>query len=254
MVERNGLITRFDGPHPVGLSGQTHVPALPPSRRGAVESVNVGVPRTLDLRGEQVTTSIWKSPVAGRVRVEGVNIVGDDQADRTVHGGVDKAVYAYGVEDYDWWAQELAHEMEPGTFGENLTVRGLPVSGAVVGERWHIGSVLLEVSQPRQPCYKLGIRMNDARFPRRFTVAGRPGAYLRIVEEGELAAGDSIEVVHRPEHGLTVGEVAYIFVKARHQARRLLDAPELPPSWREWAHSQVTRHATPSRTRGQSAT
>jgi len=222
--------------------------------QGVVESVNVGTVRTVHWRGEEVTTGIWKSPVAGPVAVQGVNMAGDDQADRTVHGGIDKAVYAYAVEDYAWWAQELGYELGAGTFGENLTVRGLPVSVAVVGERWHIGSVLLEVSQPRLPCYKLGIRMNDARFLRRFTAANRPGAYLRIVEEGELSAGDSIDVVHRPEHGLTVGDVAHIYVKSRHQAARLLDAPELTASWREWARDETARHAGRPPTRGRPAT
>lgn len=213
------------------------------SNHGVLESVNVGAPRTVEWRGERVTTAIWKAPVRGRVVVRGVNLVGDDQADRTVHGGPDKAVYAYSAEDYEWWGDQLAYEPGPGTFGENLTVRGLPVSHAVVGEQWRIGSILLEVSQPRLPCYKLGIRMNDARFLRRFANAGRPGACLRILEEGELVAGDSVEVVHRPEHGLTVADVAHIFVRDRRRAGRLLTAPELPTPWRDWARSRERKLA-----------
>jgi MOSC domain-containing protein YiiM len=190
-----------------------------------------------------VTSGIWKAPVSGRVVVQGVNLVGDDQADRTVHGGVDKAVYAYSAEDYAWWSRQLGRELGPGTFGENLTTRGLSVTDAIVGERWLIGSVVLEVSQPRLPCYKLGIRMNDARFPRRFTNAGRPGAYLRIVERGELAAGDAVEVVRRPEHGLTVSDAARIYLHDHRRANRLLDAPELPVAWREWARDLTRKRA-----------
>jgi MOSC domain-containing protein YiiM len=202
---------------------------------GVVESVNVGTPREVSWRGRMVRTAIWKAPVAGRVRVRGVNVDGDDQADREVHGGVDKALYAYAAEDLDWWSGQLGRELGPGSFGENLTVRGLDVSGTLVGERWRAGSTLLEVSQPRTPCFKLGIRMGSQRFPRRFAAAGRPGAYLRILEEGELAAGDPVEVVHRPGHGLTVAEVARIYHADHAGAARLLEVPELADDWRQWA-------------------
>jgi MOSC domain-containing protein YiiM len=211
------------------------VPTNRSSPGSFVESVNVGSVRVVEWRGDPVATGIWKSPIAGKVAVRGVNLFGDDQADRSVHGGADKAVYSYAGEDYDWWAGELGFPFEPGTFGENLTVRGIPVTDAVIGERWRIGTVLLEVCQPRFPCYKLGMRMNDAHFPARFTAAGRPGAYLRIVEEGELAAGDPIEVLSRPAHGLTVGDIVRIYLRDRGQAGRMLEAPELPESWREWA-------------------
>ena len=208
------------------------------THQGLIESINVGAVRTVEWRGQRVTTGIWKAPVSGRIAVQGVNVVGDDQADRTVHGGIDKAVYAYAREDYDYWAQQLGYTLEPGTFGENLTVRGLAVTGALVGECWRIGSVLLEVSQPRLPCYKLGIRMNDVGFLRRFANAGRPGADLRILESGELRAGYTVEVVHRPEHGLTVSDVAHIYLCERRRASRLLEAPELPTSWHDWARER----------------
>jgi MOSC domain-containing protein YiiM len=210
---------------------------------GVVESVNAGAARTVEWRGQLVRSGIWKTPVTGRVLVQGVNVDGDDQADRTVHGGIDKAVYAYGAEDYDWWAQQLGYELGPGTFGENLTVRGVSITDAVIGGRWRIGAVLLEVSQPRFPCYKLGIRMNNAGFLRRFANAGRPGTYLRIVERGELAAGDSIEVVQQPAHGLTVGDVARIYLRDHKRACRLLDAPELPTSCHDWARRREKKHA-----------
>jgi MOSC domain-containing protein YiiM len=213
-------------------------------RQGScVVSVNVGSPRTVDWHGERVTSGIWKSPVSGRVAVRGVNLAGDDQADRTVHGGPDKAVYAYAIEDYDWWAGELGRRLEPATFGENLTVRGLAVTNVLVGERWRIGSVLLEVAQPRLPCYKLGMRMSDAGFPLRFSAAGRPGAYLRILEEGELAAGDRIDVVHRPDHDLTVGDIARIYLRDRRQVYRMLEVAELPESWQQWAREYAAKRA-----------
>ena len=202
---------------------------------GRVLSVNVGTPRELEWLGRVETTSIWKSPVEGRVAVRGVNIAGDDQANREFHGGPEKAVYAYAREDTDWWEKELGRSLEHGVFGENLTVQGVDVTGAVVGERWAVGSVVLEVAQPRIPCWKLGARMGDAAFPVHFAAAGRPGAYLRIVEEGEIGAGDEISVGERPEHGLAVGDVARIFHQERGRARALLGVPELAEEWREWA-------------------
>jgi MOSC domain-containing protein YiiM len=204
-----------------------------------VESVNVGRPRPVPWRGQTVVTAIWKAPVAGRVPVRDVNVDGDEQGNPEVHGGVDKALYAYAGEDADWWAEQLRREVGPGSFGENLTTRGLDVTGAVIGERWRAGSVLLEVSSPRIPCFKLGIRMGSQRFLRRFAAAGRPGAYLRILAEGEVAAGDLVRVVHRPPHGLTVGEVARIYHDDRARAPRLLEAPELAESWRQWAVSRM---------------
>lgn len=201
---------------------------------GRVVCVRVGRPRSVQAGRRMVTTAIWKEPVSGRVAVRGVNVDGDDQADRQAHGGVDKAVYAYAKEDYDWWAIELGTPLEPGAMGENLTLAGVDVTAAVVGERWSIGSAELEVCQPRMPCGKLGIRVGDPHFPARFRAAGRPGAYLRIRGEGELAAGDEVLVSHRPDHGLTVGEVARS-QRDETLLPRLLLAPELAESWRVWA-------------------
>ena len=207
---------------------------------GAVESVNVGTPREVGWRGGTVRTAIWKDPVQGPVKVRGVNVDGDRQANLEAHGGVDKALYAYGAEDLEWWAGQLGREVPPGSFGENLTVRGVDVSGALVGERWRAGGTLLEVSQPRTPCFKLGIRMGSQRFPSRFAAAGRPGAYLRILAEGEVAAGDPVEVVHRPGHGLTVAEVSRIYHQDHAGAARLLQVPELADTWKQWAERFAT--------------
>jgi MOSC domain-containing protein YiiM len=201
-----------------------------------VESVNVGGVRTVMLGERPVQTAIWKAPVDGPVRLRGVNLDGDDQADREVHGGPDKAVYAYAAEDLDWWTTTLGRPVEQGTFGENLTTRGIDLGDALLGERWSVGSALLEVTQPRVPCYKLGIRMGDRRFPAAFAAAGRPGAYLRIVEEGSLQAGDPIRVLSRPDHGVTIALVTRAYHSDHRLAARLLDAPELPDGWARWAH------------------
>ncbi len=201
----------------------------------SIISVNVGVQKAVEYRGHAVSTGIYKSPVEGRVRAEGVNLVGDDQADRRVHGGIDKAVYAYASEDYQWWSDQLGHSLAPGTFGDNLTTEGIEVGAAVVGQQWRVGDVVLEVSEPRVPCYKLGIRMNDPEFPTLFSAADRPGTYLRIVEEGSLAAGDRIEIGPAPEHGLTVADIARIYHRDHQEASRWLDVPELSDRWRRWA-------------------
>lgn len=174
---------------------------------GSVSAINVGPVRTVAWRGGTVRTGIWKAPVDGPVDVRGINLAGDDQGDRAVHGGPDKAVYAYAREDEAWWAAQIGRAIDPGTFGENLTTLGVDVTNAVIGERWVIGRVVLEVSQPRIPCFKLGIRMGDPRFPARFAAAARPGAYLRIVRPGTISAGDAIRVIDRPGHGITVGLV-----------------------------------------------
>jgi MOSC domain-containing protein YiiM len=200
-----------------------------------IVSVNVGQPRTVEFRDHTVSTGIDKVPVEGSVRVEGVNLVGDDQADRRVHGGVHKAVYAYASEDYEWWSGRLGRALPPSMFGENLTTAGIDIGAAVVGQHWRIGDVVLEVSEPRMPCYKLGIRMEDPGFPAVFSAADRPGSYLRIVEEGSLASGDRIEVGTPPGHGLTVADIARIHDRDHHEAGRLLQAAQLSDPWKRWA-------------------
>jgi MOSC domain-containing protein YiiM len=211
---------------------------------GVLESVNAGRPRPIDHNGTPTTSAIWKEPVSGRVAVRGVNVQGDDQADRSVHGGPDRAVYAYAAEDTEWWEALLGRSLGPGAFGENLTVRGVDVTGALVGERWRIGSVLLEVTSARIPCWKLAKRMDDPRFIKRFAQAGRPGAYLRIIEEGELGAGDAVQIVDRPSHDVTVGLVAHAYEHDRSQLVRLLDAPALPAPWREWIIETAPRYSS----------
>lgn len=165
---------------------------------GEVLSVNLAVPRTLTRRGRELPTGLWKRPVEGAVAVHELGLDGDLQADRRVHGGRDKAVYAYASEDVEWWEVQLGRELGPGFFGENLTLRGVDVSGAPIGERWEIGSTVLEVSEPRRPCWKLAARVGEPRFVKRFAEAGRPGTYLRVVRGGELRVGDAVVVSAGP--------------------------------------------------------
>lgn len=209
--------------------------------QGHLLSVNVGGIREFDYEGQRAASAIWKSPVAGRVAARGVNLEGDDRADRAVHGGPDKAVYAYAIEDTRWWEGELGRELEYGQFGENLTTEGMDVMNALVGERWAIGSVMLEVSEPRMPCWRLGVRMDDRRFLRQFTEAGRSGSYLRIIVEGDLGAGDEIRVVERPDHDVTTGDIFRIFTRDRDEAERLLTVPAMSASWKQWAAAWVER-------------
>lgn len=200
-----------------------------------VVSVNVGRPREVPVGNRVVSTSIWKEPVAGRVPVTGVNLHGDDQADRSVHGGPDKAIYAYASEDTEWWTDALGRDLGSAPFGENLTIAGLDVSGALIGERWAIGSTLLEVRQSRTPCFKLGLRMDDPGFVRTFAKGSRPGVYLGILREGDVGAGDAVEVVHRPDHEVTVTLMHRALLQDHSLLEDLLAAPELMPKWRDFA-------------------
>ena len=205
-----------------------------PSTIARVISLNIGAIRHVDWQGRAVTTGIWKSPVAGRVALRGVNFAGDDQADRTVHGGPDKAVYAYAREDYDFW-RSTGMDTAPAYFGENLTTEGIDLTAAIVGERWAVGSTVLEVAQPRLPCYKLGIRVGDATFLKRFLVAQRVGAYLRVIEEGDVGSGDAIEVISRPAHGITLRNMVQALGDPS-RAAALREIERLPEFWRDVAH------------------
>ena len=202
---------------------------------GTLLSVNVGRARAFQYDGRPARSAIWKSPVAGRIAVRGVNLDGDEQADRAAHGGPDKAIYSYAIEDSRWWEQKIGRPLPYGAFGENFTTEGIEVNDALIGERWQIGTTILEVSEPRVPCWRLGVRMNDKLFPRRFAEALRPGTYLRIVVEGDVGAGDEISVVERPEHTLTIRDVFRIFLRDRDEVERLLAVPQLSGSWTRWA-------------------
>jgi MOSC domain-containing protein YiiM len=210
----------------------------------SIVSVNVGLPRTTPWKGRQVMSAIWKEPVAGRVAVRGVNLAGDDQADRRVHGGYDKAVYAYAQEDYAWWSGQLAAELEPGTFGDNLTTEGVDLNALVIGQHLRVGTTTLEAAEPRMPCFKLGMRMGDAKFKDHFDDARRYGAYFRIIEEGDVGAGDAIEFGEPPGHGFTIRELGATYDQpGRTTLERIVAIDDIGASWRDWAHHQlVGRH------------
>jgi len=208
---------------------------------GRVLSVNVGRPREFEYGGRPAKSAIWKSPVVDRIAARGVNLAGDDQADRKVHGGPDKAIYAYAVEDTRWWERELGRELAYGQFGENLSTEGIEVNDALVGERWEIGTTVLEVSEARIPCWRLAVRMQDKAFPRHFSEALRPGSYLRIVVEGDIGVDDRIGVVDKPNHGVTVRDVFRIYMGDRHEVARLLAVPQLSESWRRWAQELLQK-------------
>lgn len=170
--------------------------------------MNVAQERTLERRGHQLRTGLWKLPRDGPLAIRELGLEGDFQGDRRVHGGRDKAVYAYAEHDLLWWEEQLGRALGPGFFGENLTLRGVDVNGAVVGERWEVGSALLEVTEPRGPCWKLQTKVGEPRFVKRFAEAGRPGAYLRVVAAGEVRAGDAVRVVASPAGAPTVAGLA----------------------------------------------
>jgi MOSC domain-containing protein YiiM len=182
-------------------------------------------------------TGIDKRPASGRVRVFDHHVDGDTIGDPSVHGGPDQAVYAYAREDAAWWSAQLGRDVAPGVFGENFSTSGVDVTGAVIGERWAIGSAVLEVSCPRVPCRTFAGFWDVPNLVKWFTEVGRPGAYLRICVEGDVGAGDPIEVVHRPAHGVTLGETFRALTGDRSLARRLLEAPELPAE----AHERARR-------------
>ena len=198
--------------------------------------MNVGLPREADWRGELVTTGIFKEPVTGPVRVAGINLEGDRQADLSVHGGPDKAVYVYPAEHYPSWEEELGQALPWAMFGENLTVEGAPLEDRLgIGDRLRIGSAEFVVVQPRLPCFKLGIRFDDPGMVRRFLRAGRSGYYLRIASEGEVAAGDRIDILARDPAGVPVSEITRLFTRDQDDIeaiRRLLAVEALPDEWR----------------------
>jgi len=214
-------------------------------------AVSVGTPREVqDEKRGSVRTGIWKTPVTGPVRLTRLNLAGDGQADLVNHGGPDKAVYAYPAEHYPLWQSELARpELGPGSFGENLTLEGLLENAVHIGDRLRIGTTLLEVSQPRSPCFKLGIRLGDPRMVRRFQESGRSGFYLRVIEEGEVAAGDAIEHSAEGADGLSVAEVNRLWFAApddRAGAARAAALPTLAASWREAFAKRLAAHPAAS--------
>ena len=190
-----------------------------PGGSGRLVSVNVVHALIPDPVGDLGRTAIDKRPVAGRVAVGRLGVHGDQQFDTRHHGGPDQAVYAYAREDYDAWARELGRDLPNGVFGDNLTTSGVDVTGAVIGERWAVGDVLLRVRSPRIPCRTFAGWIAQEHWVRRFTERGAPGAYLSVEKEGGLSAGDPVEVVDRPAHDATVGDLFAVLGGDRDRAR-----------------------------------
>ena len=208
-----------------------------------VVSVNVSKPKDVVHDGAVVSTGIFKEPVKGRLWVRKLGIEGDGQADLTAHGGPDQAVYAYPVEHYAYWEEQLGRDPLPfGQFGENLSITGIDEASARVGDTLKIGTAVLQVTQPRLPCYKLGIRMGAGKsFPKRFQKSGRVGFYLRVLKEGELAAGDRIERVDVPD-SVTIIEFLKVYGSKRPSRRaisRVLAAPGLSHAWRSYLEDML---------------
>jgi len=206
-------------------------------------SVNVGLPREVDWRGRRVRTSIWKAPVPGRVHVDRLNLEGDRQSDLSVHGGPDKAVYAYPSEHYPYWRRELpGRDLPWGAFGENFTTAGLLEEDVQIGDHLRVGSAEFLVTQPRMPCYKLGLRFGRDDMVKRFLASGRTGFYLAVLREGDVGSGDPIEFTARDGHGVTVADIAALYTRdAENQGllHRAIDLPALPESWRDYFRKRL---------------
>lgn len=198
-------------------------------------SVNVtAVIHEGDWTGSVGRTGIDKRSVP-TVQLTKTGVVGDHVLDTKVHGGIDKAVYAYSIEDLRWWESEIGLALMPGSFGENLTTEGIDITNAVIGQRWRVGEALLEVSQPRIPCRVFAGFWKRPTLIKEFTEAARPGAYLRVIEAGSVFANDPVTVVSTPEHGFTLGQAFRAKSGARELVPQVLGAKELPVSWHEWA-------------------
>ena len=206
-------------------------------------SVNVGLPREVVWRGKPVTTGIYKEPVSVRVPLRTLNLDGDAQADLRVHGGPDKAVYVYPSEHYAYWREELPDaDLSWGAFGENFTTEGVLDDAVHIGDRLRAGSAEFVVTQPRMPCFKLGIRFGRPDMVKRFQRGGRNGFYLAVLQEGEVTAGDSFEWVAREDHGVTVAEVVGLYAAdAANQdlLRRVSELPALPEGWRAYFRQRL---------------
>jgi MOSC domain-containing protein YiiM len=206
-------------------------------------AVSVGKPREMEWRGRTVRTSIFKTPVSRRVFVTRENIEGDQQSDLTAHGGPEKAVYAYPSEHYSFWRGELPdHDLPWGSFGENFTTEGLLENEVCIGDRYRIGTTEFVVTQPRMPCYKLGVRFDRPDIVKRFHQSGRSGFYFAVEREGAVGAGDSIERLSRDEQRLTVAEVVALYAgDAANQPllQRASSHPSLPVGWRDYFRKRL---------------
>ncbi len=195
--------------------------------------------------GEAVSTGIFKEPVEGRVILRRLNLNGDRQADLTVHGGLTKAVYVYPSEHYDFWKVELREmKLPPGSFGENFTTAGLHEDEVNIGDKFRIGSALVRVTEPRMPCYKLGIRFGRTDIIKKFLASERTGFYLSVLQEGEVGAGDDIELIERDKQAVRISDITRLFARDKRNTqllRRAIDLEALPESWRQHFRQQLER-------------
>lgn len=210
-----------------------------------VVSVNVGQPREVIWEGRTVLTGIFKEPVSGHVAVRRLNLTGDRQADLSVHGGPDKAVYAYPAEYYAFWREQLPEmELPWGMFGENLTVEGLLDEAVHIGDHLQVGSAHLMVTQPRLPCYKLGIKFGREDILKRFLRSELTGFYFKVLEEGEVAAGDPIKLLQRDEHKVKITDITRLYSRDKYNLnllRRAIEVEALPEAWRDYFLQRLTR-------------
>jgi MOSC domain-containing protein YiiM len=211
-------------------------------------SVNCGMPREVDWHGRTVTTSIYKEPVVGRVALRTLNLDGDRQSDLTVHGGKHKAVYCYPIEHYEYWSRELPGRALPkGVFGENFTTEGISEESLHIGDRFSVGSAEVIVSQPRLPCYKLGIRFESDDMVKKFLASGRMGFYLLVAQEGEVGAGDEVALMSREPESLPVSEISRLYLAKEYDGEdrslidRALRLSALPDSWKDYLKERASR-------------
>ena len=208
-------------------------------------SVNVGLPRKVLFQGKEVVTGIFKEPIEGRIKLRKLNLDGDRQADLTVHGGPDKAVYVYPMEHYDYWKVQLPDTVLPwGMFGENLTTEGILEDMFNIGDQFQIGSARVMMTQPRMPCYKLGVRFGRTDIIRKFLVSGRPGFYFRVLKEGEVGTGDPIELISRDKNNITVKDIVRLYVHDKEDIetmRRASKLEALPEEWRDHFYQQLNQ-------------
>lgn len=201
-----------------------------------VISLNVGLPRTVYFRGQAVTTGIFKEPIKGRIKIRRLNLDGDKQADLTVHGGPDKAVYAYPAEHYDYWKKRLPNMKLPwGMFGENFTTEGLLEDQVNIGDVFRIGSSEVVATQPRMPCYKLGVKFGRMDIVKQFMESKLPGIYFRVLKEGEVGPGDAIELISRDANNVTVKDLVQLVTSEGDMAtiQRAVQIKALPEAWRQ---------------------
>jgi MOSC domain-containing protein YiiM len=211
-----------------------------------VVSVNVGHGKDADWAGKLGRTAIDKRPVTGHVEVGRLGLGGDEQVDKPGHGGLEQAVYAYAREDLDWWVEQLGRELASGVFGENITTAGLDVTGALIGEIWRLGTATVQVTAPRIPCVVFAGWMDERNWVKRFADARRPGAYLRVLREGVVGAGDPVEVVSRPDEHITIAESMTAYYGDAGLMSRLLRVEGRGLGWDEVAPGVLGRAAAPS--------